>query len=106
MTRILKQALIQVDVSILELRHSPIAFHVITAFIFAVGIRIACREAYNINGNLYEDFFSFVLLYPLAAVQIDEQLALGFLPKASDNPTADVVVRNENNGPASYSIWL
>ena len=84
----------------------PIAFHTISAFIFALGIRNACREAYNISGNLYEDFFSCLLLYPMAAVQIDEQIALGVLPKDLQDPRVDVVIRNEHNGPPSYSIAM
>ncbi|XP_001640076.2 glycine betaine transporter 1 [Nematostella vectensis] len=43
-------------------------------FVYGAGIRLAVREKYAIVGNMVEDFFAVMLLYPLAAMQMDEQL--------------------------------
>ena len=34
------------------------------------------REKYGIIGNLFEDFFAVLLIYPLAAVQMDEHMEI------------------------------
>ena len=41
---------------------------------FGAGIRIQIRTGYEINGNMVEDWFAVFLLYPAAAVQMDEQM--------------------------------
>ena len=48
-----------------------------TYFFFATygaGIRIQLRTEFQINGNMVEDWFAVFLLYPAAAVQMDEQM--------------------------------
>jgi len=42
-------------------------------FIYSGGIRGTLRTQHELQGNVFEDFFSFCLLYPLAVVQLDEQ---------------------------------
>ena len=99
--------------------------HLTTALSSFSGIRNACREAYKIDGNLYEDFFACLLLYPLAAVQVDEQVALGTFPEEDDQEVRVRVIVNprvqgdipmekvpyernglhqEPNGPPSYAV--
>ena len=54
---------------------SYLAWGVLFAF-FAYGtaIRIGIREKYGINGNMVEDFFAVMLLYPFAAYQMDHHM--------------------------------
>lgn len=51
---------------------SYLAWAILFAF-FAYGtaIRIGIREKFGINGNMVEDFFAVMLLYPFAAYQMD-----------------------------------
>jgi len=55
---------------------SYLAWAVLFAF-FAYGtaIRIGIREKYGINGNMVEDFFAVMLLYPFAAYQMDHHMS-------------------------------
>lgn len=48
-------------------------FQLTIIFCFA-GIRSVMRERYNILGNFLQDFFTMLLLYPLAIIQMDEQM--------------------------------
>ena len=41
---------------------------------FGAGIRIQIRTGFEINGNMIEDWFAVFLLFPAAAVQMDEQM--------------------------------
>ena len=41
---------------------------------FGAGIRIQIRTGFEINGNMIEDWFAVFLLYPAAAVQMDEHM--------------------------------
>ena len=43
-------------------------------FVYGTGVRANIRERYGINGNLVEDFLAVLLLYPLAAVQMEEHM--------------------------------
>ena len=45
-------------------------------FAYGTGIRANMREKYGIIGNLFEDFFAVLLIYPLAAVQMDEHMEI------------------------------
>ena len=40
---------------------------------FGTGVRYALREKFGINGNMTEDFFAVLLLYPFAAYQMEIQ---------------------------------
>ena len=42
-------------------------------FAYGTGIRYALREKFGINGNMSEDFFAVVLLYPFAVYQMEVQ---------------------------------
>ncbi len=42
--------------------------------VYGAGIRIEIRQIYGINGNVIEDLFAFLLLYPCATVQLYQQL--------------------------------
>ena len=46
-------------------------------FAFAGGIRGEIREIYDIEGNMIEDFFTMMLVYPLAISQMVDQLEEG-----------------------------
>ena len=50
-------------------------------FAFASVNRGEIRELYDIEGNMIEDFFSFLVLYPLACMQVSEQLIHGVSPE-------------------------
>ena len=42
------------------------------------------REKYGIIGNLFEDFFAVLLIYPLAAVQMDEHMEIEAMEQSGD----------------------
>ena len=42
------------------------------------------REKYGIIGNLFEDFFAVLLIYPMAAVQMDEHMAIEAVEQNGD----------------------
>ena len=44
-------------------------------FAYGSGIRLGIREKYGINGNMVEDFFAVMLLYPFAAYQMDYHMS-------------------------------
>jgi len=57
---------------------SYVAWSVFCMFIaYATGIRINLRSKFNIDGNMAEDFFAVMLLYPLSAVQMYHQIQNG-----------------------------
>ena len=58
-----------------------------------LGVRGALRQAYKIDGNVIEDFFSILLVYPLAAVQMDEQTDLVPLPN-NNNDNIEMGIEN------------
>ncbi len=41
---------------------------------YGTGMRIEMRQLYGINGNIVEDLFTFLFLYPCASVQLHQQL--------------------------------
>ena len=43
---------------------------------YGTGIRSNIREEYGIEGNMAEDFFAVLLLYPLAAIQMQDHMAV------------------------------
>ncbi|KAK3749903.1 hypothetical protein QZH41_005813 [Actinostola sp. cb2023] len=51
---------------------------------YGTGVRAHIREQYKIVGNLAEDMFAMMLVYPLAAVQMDEHLRTVKLWKKND----------------------
>lgn len=54
-------------------------------FVFGSGVRTTIREKYDLEGNMVEDFFSFMLIYPLACMQVTEQLIQGASPSGKLN---------------------
>ena len=55
---------------------SYLAWAVLFAFFaYGSGIRLGIRERYGINGNMVEDFFAVMLLYPFAAYQMDQHMS-------------------------------
>ena len=53
---------------------SYVAWSVLMGFFaYGTGIRYALREKFGINGNMSEDFFAVLLLYPFAAYQMEVQ---------------------------------
>ena len=55
---------------------SYLAWAVLFAFFaYGTGIRLGIRERYGINGNMIEDFFAVMLLYPFAAYQMDHHMS-------------------------------
>ncbi|XP_048575623.1 glycine betaine transporter 1 isoform X2 [Nematostella vectensis] len=56
---------------------------------YATGIRITIREKYGIYGNLLEDFFATMFVYPLSALQLEDHMEC-YKPVANgdinDNP--------------------
>ena len=65
-------------------------------FAYGTGIRSNMRERFGINGNMAEDFFAFMLLYPLAAVQMADHMEINDLIEKD-------VVMEEGNGSSSGS---
>ena len=65
---------------------SYLAWTVLFAF-FAYGtaIRIGIREKYGINGNMVEDFFAVMLVYPFAAFQMDHHMSHPPLQQGIEN---------------------
>ena len=45
-------------------------------FSYSTGIRANMRDKYDIEGNMIEDFFAVMLVYPLAAVQMEHHVEL------------------------------
>ena len=43
-------------------------------FAYSTGIRISVREKHGINGNMLEDFFAFMIVYPFAAFQLEQHV--------------------------------
>ena len=43
-------------------------------FTYATGVRNSIREKYEINGNIAEDFFAVMVLYPFAAYQMEHHM--------------------------------
>ena len=51
---------------------------------YGTGIRANMRAKYDIQGNMCEDFFVTMLMYPLVAVQMEEHLAIAVLINVDD----------------------
>jgi len=51
---------------------------------YGTGVRAHIREKYEINGNLAEDMFAMMLMYPLAAVQMEDHMHVVELMKKDD----------------------
>jgi len=43
-------------------------------FAYSTGIRLSIREKYGIHGNMMEDFFAVMILYPFAAYQMEHHV--------------------------------
>ena len=56
----------------------------IAFFAYASGVRTNIRAKYRINGNMVEDFFAVMLMYPLAAVQMENHMEITDLMAAPD----------------------
>jgi len=72
-------ALLAVEVEVKGISH--VAWALFIVFVgYAACLRINVREKFEIDGNMAEDFFSVLLLYPLATVQMEDQTFNGRLP--------------------------
>ena len=56
----------------------------IAFFAYASGVRTNIRAKYRINGNMVEDFFAVMLMYPLAAVQMENHMEIADLMAPPD----------------------
>ena len=54
-------------------------------FVFASQLRGEIRARDDVEGNMAEDFFAFVLLYPLACMQMSEQVVYACAHKKNDD---------------------
>ena len=57
-------------------------------FAYCTGIRANMRAKFGINGNMVEDFFAVLLLYPLAAVQMADHMKITDLIEKDSNMEA------------------
>ncbi|XP_032221430.2 glycine betaine transporter 1 [Nematostella vectensis] len=81
-------------------------------FAYGTGIRSHMRDEFKILGNLAEDFFAVMLLYPLAAMQMDEHMRHAHPRRAEvgkenvamdDMPPKDLEANTDRNGLPSYN---
>ena len=72
-------------------------------FAFASMNRSEIREMYGIEGNLLEDFFSFMLLYPLACMQLSEQYIHG--PSLEDIDRHVMVIGEERTQGVTNTVF-
>jgi hypothetical protein len=84
---------------IVEVGLAYVGWAVLFGFIaYATGTRAHMREKYKILGNLGEDFFAVLLMYPLAAIQMEEQMKTAVIPETKDvgatNMTLDEMEKN------------
>lgn len=77
---------------------SYLAWAILFAFFaFGTATRIGIREKYGINGNMVEDFFAVMLLYPFAAYQMDH-----FMDNAPMGGPYSLDGGYDNEKPVSY----
>ena len=60
---------------------------------YSTGIRSNMRQKYNINGNLAEDFFALLFLYPLAVVQMADHMEFSQLMEKDAESAQGVAAR-------------
>ena len=66
---------------VVEVGLAYVGWAVLFGFIaYGTGVRAEIREKFQIVGNLGEDMFSMMLTYPLAALQMDEQMKVNDYP--------------------------
>ena len=68
-------------------------------FAYGTGIRYALREKFEINGNMCEDFFAMLLLYPFAAYQMEVQAKEVKNIRDSNSEVQTVDTSRDNLGP-------
>jgi len=69
-------------------------------FAFAGGVRGEVRELYGVEGNMIEDFFCYMLVYPLACMQISEQIIYGEEPPIKHS-NGEIEMGNRSNGKSN-----
>lgn len=69
-------------------------------FAFATSVRGDLREKYDIEGNMIEDFFTMMLVFPLAISQMVDQLNLGQTP---DIKKTEAIEMGSNGHYANYN---
>ena len=62
-------------------------------FVISCGLRGDVRAKYDIEGDMVEDFFAMMLVYPLALMQMHEQVELGDLPEAKQQIEIEMGMR-------------
>eukprot|EP00795_Rhopilema_esculentum_P014324 gene14324-5364_t len=70
---------------------------------YGAGIRINIRDKYKIEGNMVEDFFAVLILYPLAAVQMWDQTEKGEVPY-SNGDAIELGTRNAAAAPEDTAV--
>ena len=68
-------------------------------FAFSGGLRGEIREMYDIEGNMVEDFFTMMLVYPLAISQMVTQMEKGQTPEQKNQNGVEMGgINNHGNG--------
>ena len=62
-------------------------------FAYGAGLRANIREKYAIPGNMCEDFFAVMLLYPLASVQMEEHVKIAWLAEGGHEETEAIALK-------------
>ena len=62
-------------------------------FAYGAGLRANIREKYAIPGNMCEDFFAVMLLYPLATVQMEEHVKIAWLAEGGHEETEAIALK-------------
>eukprot|EP00794_Sanderia_malayensis_P003779 gene3779-4302_t len=73
-------------------------------FAYVTGMRINARSKYDIDGNMVEDFFAVMLLYPLATVQLLHQVKHGVLPAYNNERVNEVGIDNVATNGTELSV--
>jgi len=69
-------------------------------FFYGTGIRSGLREKYHIGGNMIEDFFAVMLLYPFAATQMADHVMNSPVPGGEEPNKPSPYVLDQPNGNA------
>lgn len=71
-------------------------------FAFGGSLRGEVREIYDLEGDLVEDIFSLVLVYPLAIAQLQDQIENGVLPADQVKHTMELGDMNGSYTPKNH----
>ncbi|KAK3754434.1 hypothetical protein QZH41_009219, partial [Actinostola sp. cb2023] len=90
---------------VVEVGLAYVGWAVLFGFIaYGTGVRAHIREKYGIIGNIAEDMFAIMLLYPLTALQMDDHMRK--LPRTEEagttNMAVDMTERNAEEGNGTF----